>query len=370
MIRILVALVLVLVAVSATTHAQGFSVSPSFGISEMYDDNLFYRPAAEGDTITRVSSRVDARYGSELQTFSARYGLDSDRFAHHTDLTTVQARQDAGFEEQYHVTRRLSFNGAAAFIETETPAELNVATALTPSRARAQRLMLHPSATYQFGPMTSTTIAYTAAQDRMLGVRLLTQTATAVIEHHTSARDAVRWEYSYQNHLFDGIERKTSQALTAEWTRELTRVTSLSIGGGPRFTDGALSPDAAVSLRHKMRIGEATLGYAHTQTTLIGLVGIADTHSVTARVSGEPRSGLQLRLEPGLLRTTQTDLASTVYRVSFAGVQPVGRRFAIEASYDLNLQHGSIYAAQSVETIGRNVIVLRLVARATEPGRR
>src|SRR6185295_9496564 len=278
MIRILVALVPVLAAASATMHAQGFSVFASFGISEIYDDNLFYRPAGEADTITRVSSRVDARYRSELHTFSARYALDADRFAGHTDLTTMRARQDAGFDEQYHATRRLSFNGAAAFIETESPSELNLASALTPGRARAQRLTVHPSATYQLGPMTATTIAYTAAHDRMLGVGLLTQTAAAAIEHHASARDAVRWEYSYQDHLFDGIERKTSQALTAEWTRDLTRATSLSLRGGPRITDGALSPDAAASLQHKMRIGEATLAYAHTQTTLIGLVGIADTH--------------------------------------------------------------------------------------------
>jgi hypothetical protein len=119
-----------------------------------------------------------------------------------------------------------------------------------------------------------------------------------------------------------------------------------------------------------MRIGEATLAYAHTQTTLVGLVGIVDTHSITARVSGDLKSGLQLRVEPGLLRTTQTDLASTVYRVSVAGVQPVGHRLAIEASYDRNLQHGSIYATRSVETIGRNVIVVKLVAAAKAPPRR
>ena len=370
MIPVLVVLVSVFVAVPATIFAQGFSVSPTFGISQIYDDNLFYRPAAEGDTITRLSSRVDALYRSELQTFSARYALDADRFGHHPDLTTAHARQDAGFDEQYHVTRRLSFNGVAAFTETETPSELNLASALTPGRARAQRLTLNPSATYELGPMTNTTIAYTAAHDRMLGVSLLTQGATASIEHHASPRDSVRWQYSYQNYLFEAVERKTSQALTAEWTRDLTRVTTLSLGGGPRIADGALSADAAASLRHKMRIGEATFAYAHTQTTLIGLVGIADTHSVTARISRELRSGLQLRLEPGLLRTTQTDLASTVYRVSIGGIRPVGRRLAIQASYDLNLQHGSIYAAQRVETIGRNVIVVKLVAGATEAARR
>jgi hypothetical protein len=59
----------------------------------------------------------------------------------------VHARQDAGFEEQYHVTRRLSFNGAAAFDETEAPAELNLATALTPARTtRAGGFTLQPSA--------------------------------------------------------------------------------------------------------------------------------------------------------------------------------------------------------------------------------
>jgi hypothetical protein len=370
MIRVLVALVPVLVAAPPAAHAQGFSVSPSFGISQMYDDNLFYRPAAEGDTITRVSPRLDAKYRSELRTFSARYALDADWFAHHPDLTTTHARQEAGFDGQYHATRRLSFNGAAAFTETDTPAELNLVTALTPGRTRAQRLTVHPSATYQIDPLTNTTIAYTAAHDRMLGVTLLTQTATAGIEHHSSERASVRWEYSYQGYLFDAIERKTSQAVTAEWSRDLTRATSLSLRGGPRLTDGTLSPDAAASLHHKMRIGEATIAYAHTQTTLLGLVGIADTHSVTARVSRELRSGLQLRVEPGLLRTTQTDLASTVYRVSIGGTQPVGGRLAIQASYDLNLQHGSIYAARTVETIGRNVIVLKLVAAATEPARR
>ena len=107
MIRIVVALVPVLVAGPAVLDAQGVSVSPSFGISQIYDDNLFYRPVAEGDTITRVSARVDAAYHSELETVSARYALDADRFGHHPELTTAHARQDAGIQAQSHVTRRL-----------------------------------------------------------------------------------------------------------------------------------------------------------------------------------------------------------------------------------------------------------------------
>jgi len=145
---------------------------------------------------------------------------------------------------------------------------------------------------------------------------------------------------------------------------------SLAVRASIGYVPQALSADAAASLHHTTRLGDATLAYVHTQTTLVGLVGIADTHSVTARLSGELRSGLQLRLEPGLLRTTQTGRGSTVYRVSIGGRQPVGRRLAIQASYDRNLQHGSIYAAQSMETIGHQVIMLTLVAAAPERARR
>jgi hypothetical protein len=369
MTRIILALVPAL-ACASTVRAQGLSLSPSFGISEVYDDNLFNRPAGEADTITRASSRLDAQYRSGRQLFSARYALDADRFASHPELTSAHARQDAGFEEQYQATRRLSLGGAASFTETETPADLNLDTALTPGRARAQRVMLHPSARYEFGPLLTATIGYTAAHDDMFGVSLLTQTTAVSVERHPSARDGVRWEYSHQNYLFDAIERKTSQAATAEWTRDLTRATSLSLRGGPRVTDRRLSPDLAASLRHKMQIGDATLSYAHSQTTLVGLVGIADTHSLTARVSGELRSGGQLRIEPGVLRTTQQDLASAVYRLSVGCVQPVGRRAAIELSYDVNVQHGNIYAAQRMETIGRHVVRLSLVTAAAGSARR
>jgi hypothetical protein len=368
--RVAVALVPLLAAATAPAHAQSISVTPSVSISQMYDDNLFSRPAAEADTITRVSPRFDAQYRSEFHTFSARYALDADRFDRHPDLTTAHARQDAGFEEQYHATPSLSLGGAAAFMETETPADLNVATALTPGRARAQRLTVHPSAAYQLGWLTSATFGYIAAHDRLFGVSLLSQTATAAIDHHASARDGVRWEYSYQNYLFNAFERKTSQAVTAQWTRDVTRATSFSVRGGLRITGGTLSPDAAASLHHAMRIGEAALAYAHTQTTLLGLVGVADTHTVTARVSGEARSGLQLHVEPGLLRTTQTGLASTVYRLSVGGLRPIGRRLGVEASYDLNLQRGNIYAGHRVETIGRHVAVLKLVANAAKRARR
>ncbi len=350
--------------------AQGLSFAPSLGVAQVYDNNVFYRPLGEPDTITRASSRVDMAFHSERQAFWSRYGLDAERFDRHPELTTAHARQDAAFEERYQATRRLSFGGAAAFTETEAPAELNVQSALTPGRARAQRTTVHPSLTYRADRLTTATFGYTAAHDRMLDVRLLTQTATATLERHPSARDGVRIEFTHQSFLFNASERQMSQALTAEWTRELTRATALVVRGGPRLTDGTLSPDVAASIRRALRAGEASLSYEHTQATLIGLVGVADTHGLTVRLSGEPRPGVRVRVEHGVLRTRQVDRASAVYRVSAGYSQDIATRLALEATYDLNLQHGNIYTVERLDTVGRQVAMVRLVAAAAERPRR
>ena len=369
MIRVMAMCVAALAAANSA-DAQEFSFVPSLDIAQVYDSNVFYMPLGEPDTITRASSRVEMGLRSARQTFRSHYALDADRFDRHPELTSAHARQDAALEEQYHATRRLSFTGAAAFTETEAPSELNVQSALTPGRARAQRTTVHPSVTYQAGRLTTATFGYTAANDRMLDVRLFTQTATATVERHPSARDGMRFEVTHQSFEFNASERQMSHALTAEWTRELTRTTTLSVRGGSRVTGGMLSPDVAASLRHTVRAGEASLAYEHTQTTLIGLVGIADTHNLTVRMSGEPRPGLRVRLEPGLMRTRQVDRASMVYRVSAGYSQAIAARLTLEATCDLNLQHGNIYSLETIDTLRRNVAMVRLIATTAEAPRR
>jgi hypothetical protein len=346
-------------ASAIAASAQAVSVVPSFGISQVYDDNLFYRPVGEADTTTRFSPRVDLTYASERLTTSGRYTFDADRFTTHPELTTMHARQDAGIDARYHSSPRLSVGVSAAFAETQTAADLNAATALTPGRVRAQRATLHGVAEYQVGPRTALSAAYTVADDRLIGgVGLVTQRASSTIEHHASARADVRVESSYERYFFDGVGSRTSVALTAEWTREMTRGTNLALRLGPRAIDGALSPEIGASLHRQLHAGEASLSYAHTQTTLVGLAGTADAHSVTAAY-GIERRRLKLRASPGLLRTRQAPLSAVVYRLSVSCVRPISQRLAVEAAYDMNVQRGNIYAVHT-ERIDRNLVSVKL----------
>jgi hypothetical protein len=342
--------------------AQGVSLLvPSFGTSIVYDDNVYHRPAAEGDLSVRFSPRLDAIHQSERLALSGRFALGADRFARHPELTTARGREDAALDARYTASRRLSIAGAAAFTETETPADLNEVTALTPGRAQARRVTLHPSATYSLGPRADAGVGYTVTSDTLRGgVSVTTQTAAASIDRHMSARDGLRVEYLEQRFLFGGSQASASRAFTAEWTREVHRGTSLTLRAGPRVTSGVLAPELAVSARHALRAGNISLSYQQTQTTLIGLSGIARAQGLTAAAERELGPRVRLRAASSVMQTRQADMSSRAYRLSGACAWTLAPGIAIEAGYDTDLQRGNLYTAQARQNIRRNLVTVTL----------
>jgi hypothetical protein len=352
-------------------HAQAARIVPSFGTSAVYDDNVYHRPAAESDVSIRFSPRLDAVRRSERLDMSGRLELDADRFARHPELTTATAREAATFDMRYAASRRLSLGGAAAFTATETPADLNELTALTPGRARAQRLMLHPSATYSFGsgPRADLTVNYLLTADTLEGgVGVTTQTASASVDRHVSARDGVRAEYLEQRFVFDTGQAAASRAFTAEWTREMDRRLTLTLRGGPRVTAGVLAPDLLVSARLALRAGSISLSYQQTQTTLIGLAGIARTRSATANLEREIGPRVTLRAMSAVVDTRQAGVPSLAYRISGSCDWRVAPRLTFAAAYDADLQDGNLYAPQSAQSIRRNLVTVKMVVADRRAG--
>jgi hypothetical protein len=349
------------VLLAAPARAQGLSIVPSFAISRIFDDNVFYRPSGESDFTTRFSPRIDVVYDSERFAWSGRYLLDADRFERHPQLTTAHARQDLGVDATYHVSRGLSVGGNGTFVESQTPIDLNLEVAPAPGRVRARRFQGQASTTYQAGPRTDATVRYITGGDSLAdGVSVLTQGTTATIAHHVSPRTDLRFEYSHQHYRFERVDASASQALTAEWSRTIDRSTGLSLRFGPRVTDGVWSPEVSAAVHRQLRTGEAVVTYLHTTTTLLGLAALADMHSLTALVGAQPRPGVKVQAGPAFLHTTQGALTSAVYRLSGRCEWPVGRRLLITGAYDVNVQRGNIYTAESVETIGHNRLLVTL----------
>ena len=105
------------------------------------------------------------------------------------------------------------------------------------------------------------------------------------------------------------------------------------------------------------------------QTTLIGLAGAADTHSLSAAAAYGRRDSLRVRLAPGVMQTARAGLQARVYRLSLGASRPIGGALSLEAAYDVTRQRGDVYAARVDETITRHVMVVSLAATTPPAGR-
>jgi len=366
------ALVCVYITSAISASAQAMWLVPSFGTSVVFDDNVFNRPAAEGDLSVRFSPRLDARRESERLTLTGGVELGADRFVEHPELTTARGREAATVDARYAASRRWSLSGTAAFTETDTPGDLNELTALTPGRLRARRVLVHPSAAYDLGPLAVATAGYLVTADSLNGgVSVTTETASVSIDRHMSARNAVRVEYLEQHFQFGTGETSASRAVTGEWTRT-RRATTLTLRAGPRVTSGVLAPDITASARRTLRAGSVSLDYQQTQTTLVGLAGIARTRSVTATAERTVSSQVTLRVTSGIVDARQGDLPSRSYRVTGECDWRLARTLALNVSYDANRQRGNPYLAAPAEIIGRHLVTVKLIvaeSAAWMPGR-
>ena len=132
----------------------------------------------------------------------------------------------------------------------------------------------------------------------------------------------------------------TSHVLRAGWSRPVTRLLDVELHAGPAITDGRAALDVAAAVRHGTRPRDLAISYSRTQTTIIGLSGVADTQSLTASGAVRPGPGLTFRASPG------------VSRIVHAGRPVVGWRFAFDAERQL-----------------RRTLLLRLSVRGRCPAR-
>ena len=346
-------------------HAQQlFHVTPSIAVTQVYDSNLFFTTSdRQADAIWRVTPAIDAEYRSMPWTLIGRFTFDAERFNTHPELDTVQARQQATLDLRYRATPRLTLGGSTEFATTQTPGEFNVETALTLARATATRVAARPSATYQFDALTQARLEYSYTDDRLAGMpRVRVQVAAASLDRHVSPRDTASVSYGVRHFLFGADDVTTSQVLSVGWTHSMSPLASLTLNGGPRVSNGVPAPELSASLRYHVRPGDLALTYSRGQTTLVGLPGTVDTHGVTATATYAPRRSLQLHIAPGVFRSVRGGSAAQVFHVAFGVASPIGRWLVLDAAYDMNIQHGDIYAQRPLDGIARHVASIRVIA--------
>ena len=210
--------------------------------------------------------------------------------------------------------------------------------------------------------VTAGTLDYMFTEYRIAGgVETRTHAATMGIDRHLSRRETVSVGYHFVQFLF-GASPVTSHALSFGWNEEITRRASVSVDGGPRVTNGALAPDLSASVRYRFKPGELSLAYARTETTVIGLTGTADAHSLTASATWNLPQSLQLRVTPARFRSAQAGRRADVYQLAVGLSRPIARGLSLDVAFDTYVQHGNLYTDLAGETIPRHDMMIKLSA--------
>lgn len=361
----------ILVPIVARAQAGSY-VTPSFSVARVYDDNLFSTSSQrEKDFISRLSPEIQAGYQSARLTLLGRYTFDTEVFADHPELTTAQARQQASTEFQYLPTRLLTLAFDSEYLDTQTPGEFNATTGLEVGRARAQRFSLSPSIAYRFDPLTAGTGGYVFTKDELAGgVLAETHTTDLGLDRRITPRDTGSFSYTFRQFAFGGGDTTrpfrsgdtiASSAFTLGWTREVTPLTSFTLRGGPRFSEGLVDPEVSASIRHRLKRGEVSFTYARSQTTVIGRTGTLDTESFAAAVTYQPLRFLQVSAAPSFFKSTNATFKAKVYRVNLGATYQITKWLSLVGSYEFSLQQGGLGRLRN-EEISHNLFLLRLVA--------
>lgn len=368
MIRLVLSLVFAgtVIAPDAVVADERLRLNASWSATEMHESNLFLTPnGRESDLVSRVRAGLNPEYRTTIWTVLARCAFDLERFANHPELSSIDARQGAGIELVYRPSRTLSVSAGADWTRTRTAGELNEASGLVLTRARAQRTAFRSSIVRQPDRPTRGTLEYSFTEDRLAGgFASRTHAAGAGTERHLSARDTARAGYHVQRFWFqlsgEDAHAAISHTATLGLTRSLTRQTEASIEAGPRLTAGALAPEISVGLRRHSPSLDWSLAYARTQAVVIGLAGTAKTQSVTAALAWDLRRAVRIHVAPAYIRSEQS-LGADVYRLAIGAVKPVADGLTFEVTFETGVQRGSLFRALADTTIPHQTLSVSLV---------
>lgn len=327
----------------AADGQPALEVVPSVALTTVFDDNVFLASTSvEADVISRLTSGLDARYERSLLTMNGHYRLDSERFANHESLTDMNARQDAAIDVRSRRFRNAIIGADAAVTTTNTPGELNTLSGLTVGRARASRIMVHPSLEREWDRKTAITISYSYAHDRLeAGPRADTHGVAFSLERRRSARRTFAVRYAAERFAFDLAAPIVSQVSTVGMEMR-GRSSSVNVAAGVRTTGGRLSPELSLVARRALRRGELSVAYVRTTTTAIGVFGAVDTQSLIGTASYDIRDVVRVQAAPGLSETTFSGRRVDVYRLALDVSVPLGRSLALVAASTVSGQQGRL----------------------------
>src|SRR5207302_6646097 len=278
----------------------GYYVTPSFSVTETYDDNVFFSSSKQKDDfISRFVPGLKAGYQSEPFTLLGNYSFRSAKYAENPSLDTPLESQLGSLQLAYRPTEILTLGLDGAYSRTSIPSELNqpspalpfipvqATTGILTARVTTDFYSLTPSIAYSFDVLTRGKAIFSYVVFEGGGISTTTQNVTLQLDRDLTPRDTALLKTYYRH-----FEPTTSGSLassppstssdsyagTAGWRHRFTAQLDASVEAGPRVTEGTGSPsrvdaESVATGSWHFELGTASLGYTRTELTADGVGG-------------------------------------------------------------------------------------------------
>jgi hypothetical protein len=339
--RVRTVLAVLLLLAPAAAQAQGgprlpaFRPDVTFGI--VFDDNVFMRPAADGngDVFMRLTPGFDLVHETTRLTLNGSFRFDAERYQERPELNEAVARQATAFDLRWQPNRRNAIISTVGYQRTQTPQDINVTTGITGGRQPAQSVNLSLAFENTIRPQRRVLVGGEYRYDDLeLGVDNSLRAVRVRYTEDLDPRYQLYFNYRFEQREFIPGALLVSHVGVVGWSYRVTPRLVLLLEAGPRFTEGDWAADVNVSATQSIgTITTFSAGYAHTQDTAVGVVGLITTDRVTSSLALRRSDRWELVFGAGAFRNIQPDIDTIAYDLSVAVGRSLTDALWLVASY-------------------------------------
>jgi hypothetical protein len=238
-----------------------------------------------------------------------------------------------------------------------TPTDLNLSTGLGLGRTRAWRWYAGPNASRAVTGRTTLRAAYRLTGDYAETTPdVITHDGLASAQFAVSQRTDITAQYNAQLFAFESADAVLSHVGRLTWRRRAATHARLEFSGGVRFTEGEWRPEIAGKFLRSSIFSDATLEYAWTQTTALGVASLVDVQRVSASVGYHQPGGWSLAANGGAYFNEIGVERATVYHGGADVARTVFGAVSIGLSYSFDYQTDPLHLLPFT-SVSRNSIL-------------
>jgi hypothetical protein len=330
----------------------GFFFVPSVTVSRVNDDNIFFTSDdKETDQITRISPALEAGYESARLSWDTVLSQDSEDYKDNSQLDSNRIRRAVNLNAQYLATPRMTLNGRAAWLKTETPSDIDIISGLPQGRFNAESYLIEPTLEYRFSAASTGSLIYQFEDIKIPELASSdAHTAGLRFEHSLSSENVLTTGYFYRRYQFNNEESAESHTPWVGFIHNFTTSTRIETELGPRFGNDGTDAYLLLSLIRTYDHGLLELSYTIDESTSIGDIGIIENRTAGLALAHQQGENIVLSISGNAGKIIYFGLTSDVVQANLGISYRLMDALFLSASYAYNEQRSGF-----LETTDREI---------------